>query len=179
MCSIQLFSRSTFSLSVSNTGLTVVKVVFEPTEANFDFAVELAVRPFVRPTSVDGARGRRRIAGMSAARPIAACPTSRHAAPRRQPPPHPHLSYYTRAVLHEVVLRGPFYSCLAAGLKVAADENVGAAGCGVVCHGHGHRHQCRRRRRLHQHCLAQQPIGILEALHQALWFRVFPKSSQR
>ena len=106
-------------------------------------------------------------------------PARRRAAPRRQPPPHPHLSYYTRAVLHEVVLRGPFYSCLAAGLKAAADENVGAAGCGVVCHGHGHRHQCRRRRRLHQHCLAQQPIGILEALHQALWFRVFPKSSQR
>ena len=76
MCSIQLFSRSsTFnSLSVSNTGLTVVKVVFEPTEANFDFVVELAVRPFVRPTSVDGARGRRRrVAGMSAARPIVAC----------------------------------------------------------------------------------------------------------
>ena len=73
MCSIQLFSRSTFSLSVSNTGLTVVKVVFEPTEANFDFAVELAVRPFVRPTSVDGARGWRRVAGMSAARPIVAC----------------------------------------------------------------------------------------------------------
>ena len=158
-----------------------MKVVFEPTEANFDFAVELAVRPFVRPTSVDGARGRRRVAGMSAARPIVACPTSRHAAPRRQPPPHPHLSYYTRAVLHEVVLRGPFYSCLAAGLKAAAaDENVGAAGCGVVCHGHGHRHQCRRRRRrLHQHQLARQPIGILEALHQALWFRVFPKSIQR
>ena len=171
MCSIQLFSRSTFSLSVSNTGLTAVKVVFEPTEANFDFAVELAVRPFVRPTSVDGARGRRLVAGMSAARPNVAC---------QQPAPHPHLSYYTRAVLHEVVLRGPFYSCLAAGLKAAADENVGAAGCGVVCHGHGHRHQCRRRRcrRLHQHRLAQQPLGILEALHQALWFRVFPKSSQ-
>ena len=49
-----------------------MKVVFEPTEANFDFVVELAVRPFVRPTS-DGARGWRRDAGMSAARPFVAC----------------------------------------------------------------------------------------------------------